>query len=176
MGRHILVWHILHSWFYSYTAVLAKYKQTDIQKTKLGPIYCVESIGIQARIRRSSTAHHSYYTFWAIPAVDRHKLLKNVKLLIKKGMISYQSESASAERKMLLSDGHVSESSVPMVTTWVSVSSTVFFTKSYPYIFFACYLKIFLICQRQCRDSSLAAHLAVLISIPGQSMWDLWWT
>lgn len=42
------------------------------------------------------------------------------------------------------SDDYESDSSVLMIIAWVCISSTVFFTKSYPYIFFAFYLKIFL--------------------------------
>jgi len=58
------------------------------------------SIGIQTRIHQSSTAHHSYYAFWTIPAVDRHVLLIKLKSLIKKSLIGFRSESASAERKL----------------------------------------------------------------------------
>ena len=50
-------------------------------------------------------------------------------------MIGYQSKSASAERKQFRSDGHESESSVPMIIVWVCNSSTVHQAKSYRYIF-----------------------------------------
>ena len=88
-------------------------------------------------------------------------LLKKLISLIKKVMIGYQGKSASAEPKLFRSDGSESDSSVLMIIAWDCISSTVFLTKSYPYIFFAFFLKIIFIFRRQCHVSVTVLPLTV---------------